>query len=68
MNNKIYEVKFTNIFKKQYSKIKNNPHFKQEEFDNVIKILSKNEVLPEKYNNHLLQPKSKRYMGMSYTK
>lgn len=66
--NKLYQVKFTNIFKKQYSKIKKNPHFKQAEFENVIKILSNNEVLPEKYNNHLLRPNSKRNMGMSYTK
>lgn len=68
MMNKHYQVKFTNIFKRQYSKMKNNPHFKQEEFDRVIKMLSNNEVLPAKYKNHLLNPKSKRYMGMSYTK
>lgn len=68
MKNKMYQVKFTNIFKKQYAKIKNNPNFKQVEFDNVIKLLSNNEVLPPKYKNHLLNPKSKRYMGMSFTK
>lgn len=66
--NKIYQVKFTNVFKKQYAKIKNNPHFKQEEFNNVIDLLSSNQVLPPKYRNHLLSPKSKRYMGMSFTK
>lgn len=68
MSNKIYEIKFTNTFKKQYSKIKNSPYFKQEEFDNVLRILSNNQILPEKYNNHLLRPHSKRNMGMSYTK
>lgn len=68
MMNKTYQVIFTNIFKKQYSKIKNNPRFKQSEFDNVIKLLSTNQVLPAKYKNHLLNPKSKRYLGMSFAK
>ena len=68
MMNKTYQIKFTNIFKKQYSKIKNNTHFKQAEFDNVIKLLSTNQVLPPKYKNHLLNPKSKRYLGMSFAK
>ena len=63
-----YQIKFVNTFKKQYIKIKNNPHFKQEEFNKVIEMLSNNEVLPTKYKNHLLNPKSKRCMGMSYTK
>lgn len=65
---KIYQVKFTNIFKKQYSKIKKNPKFKQKDFENVIELLSTNQILPFKYQNHLLNPKSKRYMGMSFTK
>ena len=68
MQNKIYQVKFTNVFKKEYSKIKKNPHFKQDEFNTVIKLLSNNQVLPEKYKNHLLNPKSKRDMGMSFAK
>ena len=63
-----YQIKFVNTFKKQYIKIKNNPHFNQEEFNKVIEMLSNNEVLPTKYKNHLLNPKSKRCMGMSYTK
>ena len=68
MKNKIYQVKFTNIFKKQYLKIKSSPKFKQEEFDTVIKILSSNQILPPKYKNHLLNPRSKRYLGMSFAK
>ena len=67
MKNK-YQIKFVNTFKKQYERIKNNPIFKQEEFNKVIEILSNNEIMPEKYKNHLLNPKSKRYLGMSYTK
>ena len=68
MKNHKYQIKFINTFKKQYSRIKKNPNFKQEEFNKVIEILSNNEILPEKYKNHLLSPKNKRYMGMSYTK
>ena len=66
--NKTYKINFTNIFKKQYNRIKNNPNFKQVEFNKVLNMLSNNEVLPPKYKNHLLNPKSKRCMGMSYTK
>ncbi len=68
MKNSKYQIKFINTFKKQYLRIKNNPKFNQEEFNKVIEILSNNEVLPEKYKNHLLNPKSKRNLGMSYTK
>ena len=68
MNNKKYQIKFINTFKKQYLKIKKNPVFKQEELKNVIDLLSNNETLPAKYKNHLLNPKSKRNLGMSCTK
>lgn len=68
MKNKIYEIKFTNTFKKQYRKVRNMPEFKQSEFNKVIEFLSTNQLLPAKYNNHLLIPKSNRYMGMPYTK
>ena len=63
MNNKKYQIKFINTFKKQYLRIKKNPTFKQEELDKVIDLL-----LPQKYKNHLLNPKSKRNLGMSCTK
>ena len=33
----------------------------------VINILASNQLLPAKYRNHLLEPKSNRNMGMSYT-
>lgn len=65
--NKKYDVVFTNKFKKNYIKMKQQTNFKNEEFEKVIEILANNELLPAKYNNHLLKPKSKRYMGMSYT-
>ncbi len=65
--NKKYDVVFTNKFKKNYEKMKQQTNFKDEEFEKVIEILSNNELLPPKYNNHMLNPKSKRHMGMSYT-
>ena len=58
MKNSKYQIKFINTFKKQYTKIKNTPNFKQEEFNKVIEILSNNEILPAKYKNHLLTPKA----------
>lgn len=66
--NKVYDIVFTNKFKKNYEKMKQQSHFKNGEFEKVIEMLSNDVVLPEKYKNHLLNPKSKRYLGMSYTK
>ncbi len=67
MTSKKYDIQYTNKFKKQYTKIKKHGHFKQTEFEKVMEGLMNNEVLPAKYHNHLLNPKSERYMGMSYT-
>lgn len=64
---KKYDIVFTNKFKKNYAKMKQQANFKNEEFERVIELLSNNELLPTKYCNHLLNPKSKRYMGMSHT-
>ena len=47
-----YKIERTNKFIKQYSKIKKQKEFKEEEFINVLKLLSNNEVLPAKYKNH----------------
>lgn len=63
-----YEIIKTNKFIKQYAKVLKQKDFSEEEFIKVITMLSNNEVLPAKYKNHLLNPKSKRCMGMSYTK
>lgn len=65
--NKKFDIQYTNAFKKQYKKMEKKSNFKKEEFKKVIYILSNNRLLPEKYNNHLLNPKSNRYLGMSYT-
>ena len=65
MRNKKYDIQYTNKFKKQYKKMLKNPHFKKEEFEKVLGYLINDELLPEKYRNHLLNPKSERSMGMS---
>lgn len=67
MKSKKYEIQYTNKFKKQYAKLSQNPYFKKSEFEKVIDLLINNEVLPAKYRNHLLNPKSERCMGMSHT-
>ena len=62
---KQYDVKLTTKFKKQLKKLQKQPYFNYNALNEVIKILSNGELLPEKYNNHLLNPKSNRYMGVS---
>ena len=64
---KKFEIKLTTKFKKQLKTIRKQHGFNYDELDKVINILSNNELLPEKYNNHLLTPKSKRYLGMPCT-
>ncbi len=64
---KQFEIKLTTKFKKQLKIIRKQPNFNYNELDKVINMLSSDEILPEKYKNHLLNPKMKRYMGMSHT-
>lgn len=59
-----YEIRRTNKFTKQYAKLLKQNHFKEDNFIKVLNILANGELLPEKYNNHLLMPKTNRYMGM----
>ena len=66
MNNKL-DVQITNKFKKQYAKIRKQSNFKKSEFEKVINMLSNNEILPTKYNNHLLNPKINRNLGVSHS-
>ena len=61
-----YKIQMTNIFKKDYKKMRSRNNFDENEFKKVIKLLSNGELLPEKYCNHLLEPKSGRSLGMSY--
>ena len=67
MKNSKYDIQYTNKFKKQYNKLLKSPHFKKSECEKVLEYLSNNELLQEKYHNHLLNPKSERSMGMSYS-
>ena len=62
-----YKIERTNKFTKQYAKIYKQKNFKEDEFIKVLKMLINNEVLPPKYRNHLLNPKNKRCLGMSYS-
>ena len=52
-----YKIQVTNRFKKEYKKIRTRNNFDEDAFVNVIKILANGENLPEKYCNHLLEPK-----------
>lgn len=61
-----YKIERTNKFKKDYKKMKTRNNFDEKEFIKVVTILSNGEVLPAKYCNHLLEPKSERILGMSY--
>lgn len=69
MNNKKYIIKLTNKFKKSYAKLKKQRNFKKirTELEIVLEKLSNNEILDSKYHNHLLNPKSKRSLGMPRT-
>lgn len=43
-----------------------NKSYNENDFKTVVSMLANDEILPEKYHNHLLEPKSNRFMGMSY--
>lgn len=62
---KQYDIKLTNKFKKQLKRLQHQSNFSYEALDEVIKLLSTNQILPAKYRNHLLEPKKNRNMGMS---
>lgn len=61
-----YKIQRTNKFKKDYKKMQSRNNFSEIEFTKVVNLLSNGEQLPEKYCNHLLEPKSQRSLGMSY--
>lgn len=61
-----YQIKATSRFKKELKKMKNRKGFDENALNSVVEMLANNEVLPSKYCNHLLEPKSKRYMGMPH--
>lgn len=61
-----YKIEITSKFKKEYQKMRSRNNFDEKAFTAVVELLANNEVLPEKYFNHLLEPKSNRFMGMPY--
>ena len=61
-----YKIEMTNKLKKDFKKMKSRNNFDSKAFKTVVDLLSNGEVLPEKYCNHLLEPKTNRALGMSY--
>lgn len=61
-----YKINMTNKFKKDFRKMKSRKNFDSQAFETVVDLLSNDEILPEKYHNHLLEPKSNRHLGMPY--
>lgn len=53
-----YRIEKTNKFKRDYNRMKIRKNFDKKEFINVIKLLADGKVLPQKYCNHILEPKS----------
>lgn len=61
-----YTIFRTNKFKKDYKKMMKRNNFDEKEFIKVVSMLANGEELPEKYCNHILEPKSERSIRMSY--
>jgi mRNA-degrading endonuclease YafQ of YafQ-DinJ toxin-antitoxin module len=61
-----YGVRLTNQFKKDFNTMKKRKEFSSKDFEFVVDTLRKGKLLPEKYKNHLLEPKSERNLGMPY--
>lgn len=61
-----YKIVQTSRFKKDYKKMKLTNNFDERAFIKVISMLANDEVLPLRYCNHLLEPKSERNLGMPY--
>ena len=57
-----YKLIETNRFKKELLKVKNRYKDAKEQYQFVVDKLLKGEQLPEKYKNHILEPKSKRVL------
>ncbi len=55
-----YKIYKTKKFTKDYNKMKKRNNFDEKEFIKVVSIISNGEELPQKYCNHILEPKSER--------
>ena len=60
-----YEIIMTSKFKKDLKTVKKR-NLDIDLLNEVVLMLANDIPLPEKYHNHLLEPKSERFMGMSY--
>ena len=65
MKNK-YEIKMTSWFKKDLKTVRKRNFFDADLLNEVVEKLANDIQLDPKYNNHLLEPRSKRIMGMSF--
>ena len=65
MKNK-YEIKMTSRFKKDLKTVRKRNYSDVNLLNEIVEKLANDIPLEEKYNNHLLEPKSKRFMGMSF--
>lgn len=61
-----YKIEYTTKFKKSYKKLVSQSQYNESDFIEVLKMLANDIPLPAKYKNHLLEPKSNRFMGMPY--
>ena len=61
-----YEIKRTNQFKKDLKMMMKREIFDAKILNDVVEMLANDIELPEKYKNHLLEPRIKRIMGMSF--
>ena len=66
MSQNKYEIKATNQFKKDLKMVMKRREFDAEILNDVVEMLANDVELPAKYKNHLLEPKSKRLVGMSF--
>lgn len=65
MTDNKYEIKMTSKLKKDLKTIiRRNVDIAL--LDEVVQMLANDVTLPPKYNNHLLEPRNKRIVGMSY--
>ena len=65
MKNK-YEIKMTSRFKKDLKAVRKRNYFDANLLNEIVEKLANDIPLEAKYNNHLLEPKSKRLMGMPF--
>ena len=61
-----YEIKMTSRFKKDLKTVKKRSNLDIDLLNEVVLMLANDITLPQKYKNHLLEPKSKRFVGVSY--